>query len=253
MRLLRGNVTDDVDMNSFRLCIPDVETDGKRSLVSANALRNRNGIGTALLHRLRQLQEQPVIELSGEGMVEVHGFRLAPHMLGTDAAKGFIIGRTDAPERSLLHPIDLQPLAKDQQSIVALREGVAQIGAGTRSVVAVMHFTITEMNHEIVFVDDLESEDFSGICRYRRHQDGKQNDSLENLLYHINLQLLVSVVANKSGKDTDFLRESQTFYPLFLLQHNKTPKICVIISDETNEDISSAGGHATVEPDRMCR
>jgi hypothetical protein len=66
-------------------------------------------------------------------------------------------------------------------------------------------------------------------------------------LYHINPQLLVSVVANKLRKVTDFLRESQTFYPLFLLQHNKTPEKRVIISDEANEDISPADGHATDE------
>jgi hypothetical protein len=56
--------------------------------------------------------------------------------------------------------------------------------------------------------------------------------------------LLVSVVANKFGKDTDFSRKSQTFCPLFYPQHNKSAKNRVIISDDANEDISSADSHA---------
>jgi hypothetical protein len=62
--------------------------------------------------------------------------------------------------------------------------------------------------------------------------------------------LLISVV-NNLGKDTDFLRESQTFYPLFHPQHNKTDEIHVILSDENNENISPADDHANDEPDHL--
>ena len=81
--------------------------------------------------------------------------------------------------------VALQPFAKDEQSVIALGKGVAQIGTGTRRVVAITHFTVTEMNHEVILIDHFELEDLGSCYRCGCHQYGKQNDSLEILLNHI--------------------------------------------------------------------
>ena len=158
-----------------------------------------------------------MVEFARKGMIEIHRLRLAPNMFGTDIAKCLVVKRTDLPQRSLLGTIGLQTLTEDKQGIVALSKRVPQIGAGACTVIAIMHFTVTEMNHEVVLVDHFQFEGLGGCCRYGRHQNGKQNDRLKHLLDHINHQLLVSFVANKLGKVTDFSRESQTFCPLFVL------------------------------------
>ena len=55
MRLLGGHVTDDIHMDSLRLRVPDVETNGKRGCFGTDALGDSHGVGAALFHRLRQL------------------------------------------------------------------------------------------------------------------------------------------------------------------------------------------------------
>ena len=52
-------------MDGFRLCIPDIETYAELLLVGTDALRDVDLIGTALLHRLWQLEEEPVVEFAG--------------------------------------------------------------------------------------------------------------------------------------------------------------------------------------------
>ena len=132
-------------MDSLRPCVPNIETDRDGGLVSPDALWNRNGIGASLFHRFRQLQEQPVVELASQGMIGIHRLRLTPHMLGTNDTKALIVAGTDAPKGSLLGTVGFQPFSKDEQGIVAFRKRMAQIGTGACAVVAIMHFTITEM------------------------------------------------------------------------------------------------------------
>ena len=185
MTLLGGHIADDIDMNSFRLRIPDIKADGERGHISANTVRDGDMIGTPLLHGLRQLEKQPVVEFAGEGMVEIHRLRLTPDMLWTNCTKALVVAGTDAPKGRLLGTVGLQPLTEDKQGIVALGKRVAQIGTWTRTIIAIMHFTVTEMHHEVVFVDYSESEDLGGCYRSCRHQNSKQDDSLEKLLSHI--------------------------------------------------------------------
>ena len=72
MKLFRRHVADNIDVDGLRLSIPDVEADGERCHVGTDALGHGDGIGAALLHRLRQLEKQPVVEFAGEGMIGIH-------------------------------------------------------------------------------------------------------------------------------------------------------------------------------------
>ena len=171
MCLLGRQIADDIHMDSLRLLVPDIEADGERGLVGTDALGNGNSIGAALLHRLWQLQEQPVVEFGGEGMVEIHWFRLTPHMLWMYGTKSLIVAGTDLPKSRLLHTVSLQPFTEHKQSVIPLSKGVTQIGTGTCSVVTIMHFTITEMHHEVVLVNHSESENLGGCNRRSCHQD----------------------------------------------------------------------------------
>ena len=136
-------------------------------------------------------------------------------MLGTDRAKGLIICRTNTPERGLLGAVGFQSLTKDDQGVVALCKGMTQIGTGTRTIIAIMHFTITEMNHEVVLVDHLETEDLGGCCRNSCHQESTHDDGLEKLLDHIVLKLLVSVVVNYVWQRYGYFARKPNILPTF--------------------------------------
>ena len=97
-------------------------------------------------------------------MVGVHRLRLAPDVEGLDGEVPVVFGG-NAPDIGLLRLSRLQPFAEDHQRVVALREGVAEIGTGTCTAVTVMHLAITEVYHEVVFVDDTEPQDLGGHDR----------------------------------------------------------------------------------------
>ena len=71
-RLCR-RIADDIDMNGLRQLIPDVEGNGSRLLVGADACGDVDRIAAALLHRLGQLEEEPVVYLTRQRVVCVHG------------------------------------------------------------------------------------------------------------------------------------------------------------------------------------
>ena len=73
MECLCGGIADDVDVDGLRLAVPDVETYAGRILVGTQCLRDADLVGAALSHGLRQLEEEPVVVLAGEGIVCVHG------------------------------------------------------------------------------------------------------------------------------------------------------------------------------------
>ena len=110
-----------------------------------------------------------MVEFGGEGMVEIHRFRLTPDVLRTDVAKGLVINGTDTPQGCQLGTVGHQTFTKHKQGIIALGKGMAQIGTRSRTVIAIMHLTITEMHHEVVLVDHFESEDLGGCCRHGHH------------------------------------------------------------------------------------
>ena len=65
MNGLSRGVADDIHMDGFRLCIPDIETHAELFLIGTDALRDIDLIGAALFHRLWQLEEEPVVEFAG--------------------------------------------------------------------------------------------------------------------------------------------------------------------------------------------
>ena len=94
-------------------------------------------------------------------MVGVHRLRLAPDVEGLDGEVPVVFGG-DAPDVGLLCLSGLEPFAEDHQRVVALGEGVAEIGAGACAVVTVVYLTVAEVQHKVVFVDDTEADDLGG-------------------------------------------------------------------------------------------
>ena len=172
MDLLGRRIADDVHMHSLRLTIPNIETDAQRLCVGTDALGDADGIGTALFHGLWQLEEKPVIVLTHQGVIGIHRLRLAPDVQGLQCTKGLVVARTNLPEACLLGLFHLEPFAKDEKCIVALGKGMTEIGTGTCSVVAVMHFTITELYHEVVLVNHFQSENL--CCLYRNSHENQK-------------------------------------------------------------------------------
>ena len=69
------------------------------------------------------------------------------------------------PECRLLG-FGLQAFTKYQEGVVTFCERVAEVSAGTSAVVTIMNFTVTEMNHEVLAVNHLQSENLGG-CAWR--------------------------------------------------------------------------------------
>ena len=162
MQLLGGHIADDVDVDGLGGGVPDVVADaGGVTVVGTDAVGDVDGVGAALPHRLWQLEEEPVVTFAGEGMVGVHRLRLAPDVEGLDGEVPVVFGG-DAPDVGLLCLSGLEPFAKDEQRVVALGEGVAEIGAGACAVVTVVYLTVAEVQHKVVFVDDTEADDLGG-------------------------------------------------------------------------------------------
>ena len=88
-----------------------------------------------------------MVEFAGKGVVGVHRFRLSPNCQRLYGGKGLVVFGTDEPAGSLLYLGNLQPLAKHEQCVVALRERVPQISTGTCAVVTIVYFAIAEMDH----------------------------------------------------------------------------------------------------------
>ena len=158
-------IAHDVDVNGFRLCIPDVEADCNGLLVGTDALGNGNGIGTALFHRLWQLEEEPVVEFTFQRVVCIHRLGFPPDVQGLGGGEGFIVCGTDPPQTGLLSLAHLQAFAEYEKRVITLGKRVAEVGTCSCAVVSVMHFTITEMYHEVILVNHFEPDNFRG--RYR--------------------------------------------------------------------------------------
>ena len=172
---LRWRVADDVHVDGFRRRIPDVEADARRCLVAAKSLRYAHGIGVALPHRLRQLQEQPVIEFTLQQVVGLHGLTLTPDSRRDLRGKRRIVGRAHLPRRSLLSGSRVQPFAKHQQRVVTLGKRMAQIGTRPRAVVAVMYLAIPEVHHQVILVNNSHSHQLSSADGDRRQQQSCQS------------------------------------------------------------------------------
>ena len=158
-------ITDDVHMHGFRRGVPHIEADGGCRLVGADTVGDADRIAASLSHRLRQLDEQPVVELARQRVIGVHRLRLPPDVHGLCRGEGLVVGRADAPECGLLRLAHLQSLAEHEQGVVALGERMPQIGARSGAVVTVVHLTVTEMHHQVVFVDDMDAKE---LGRHRR-------------------------------------------------------------------------------------
>ena len=120
MRLFSRRIADDVHMHSLRLLVPDVETYRGGRRVAADIPGDVHGIGASLLHRLCQLQEEPVVVLAGERVVGIHRLRLAPHLQRLCRLERLVVGRADLPECCLLRLCGLQSFAEHHERVVAL-------------------------------------------------------------------------------------------------------------------------------------
>ena len=157
-------------MDGLRLVVPDVEAYAGRGLVGTQLLRDIDIVGAALSHGLWQLDEEPVVVLAGQGVVGVHGLRLAPDVEWLCGGKALIVGRAYLPEGRLTGDVALESLAEDEEGIVAFAEGVSEVGAGACAVVTIMHFSIAEMEHQILFVDHVDTHE-SGCLGWQKRDE----------------------------------------------------------------------------------
>ena len=167
---LCGMVTNDIDMHSLRLRVPYIKQHRGCLLVGIHAFGNGHLIRTTLSHGTRELQEQPMVQFTGQRMVGIHGFRLPPNHLRALFLERLVILGSDQPLAGFLCHLSVQPLAKDKQSIITLFERMTQISTLTRAIIPIMHLSIPELYHQIVLVNDFQSYQFRGKCRNRQHQ-----------------------------------------------------------------------------------
>ena len=97
-----------------------------------------------------------------------------------------------------------------QQGVVPFGEGMAQIGARARSVVAVMHLAVAEMKHQIFIVHDTDVQKMRGACRQGDHQTQSQENgsfhkdtfnwlSVTNVVYFLINEMIPLVKTEESG------------------------------------------------------
>ena len=104
-----------------------------------------------------------MVVLAGQRVIGIHGLRLAPYVDRLCIGKGLVVAGTDLPEGNLTGYIAIEPLSEDEQRVIAFSEGMAEVGAGTCAVVAVMHLTVAEMEHEVLFVNHMDTQKAGGM------------------------------------------------------------------------------------------
>ena len=111
-------------------------------------------------HTEAEFQKQPVVQFACQGMVHVHWFRLAPHHLRAQLLKALVVLRGNHPQVGILSLFRIQSLTKDEQGVVALGKRMSQIGTLSCSAVAIVHFSVAELYHQVVFIQDVQSHQF---------------------------------------------------------------------------------------------
>ena len=178
--LLRG-VAQDVDVDGLGLRGPAVILDRDAAHVGAHLPGNRHRVGAALLHRLLQVQEDPVVQLAGERVVGVHRLALAPGCDGGSGREGRVVPGRDEPLRCVRGRGRVQTGMIHHQGVVAVGERMPQIGARARGVVAVAHLAVAEVQHQVFVVHDLDAQ----VVGRARRQAGQQAHGREEETFHI--------------------------------------------------------------------
>ena len=101
-------------------------------------------------------------------MVSIHGLRLAPDVEWLCGGKALIVGRADLPEGRLAGDVALESFAEDEEGVVAFTEGMSEVGAGASAVVTVMHLSVAEMKHQVLFVNHVDTHEAGCLCRQKR-------------------------------------------------------------------------------------